>query len=233
MKTEQGLPGRDWLPWVGAAMGLLFLGLLGYLQRERFLAGQNDFAQLYAGAQLSGTPQLYDPEANKAVHRRVLGTWLESVYYSRPPFYALVLRPLGRLSYKTAYWTLECLSALALIAFLKIWTPRCRELLLFAGMCLPLLANILAGQDLAFALLGAALAIEAHSLRIAAKAHRPAGVVFRGRLVVGAEVIGEAVESRVNQRAVQALVEIQNDELPIGFDIVRNAPEKPQVLHAP
>jgi hypothetical protein len=152
---------RDSLQWTGAILGVLFLGLLGYTQRDRFLAGQNDFVQLYAGSQLSGTPGLYEAETNKEVHRRVLGVWLASVYYSRPPFYALMLRPLGRLPYRTAYWIFQVLSILALIAFLGIFAPGCRELLLFASLCLPLLSNILTGQDLAFVLLSAAFATEA------------------------------------------------------------------------
>ena len=142
-------------------MGILFLLMLGYTQRDRFVPGINDFVQLYAGAQLSGTPRLYEPEASKEIHKRVLGVVIESVYYSRPPFYAFVLRPLGKLPYRAAYWTFQGLSALALIGFLWIWAPRCRELLLFASLCLPLLTNILTGQDLAFALLAAALSIEA------------------------------------------------------------------------
>ena len=117
----------------GAVIGLLFLALLGYTQRDRFLAGQNDFVQLYAGSELSGTPRLFEPEASKEVHKRVLGVWLESVYYSRPPFYALFLRPLGMLPYKAAYWTFQSLNILAFLAFLKIWAPRCRELPVFAS----------------------------------------------------------------------------------------------------
>jgi hypothetical protein len=145
----------------GALLGLIFLGLLGYVQRDRFLTGRNDFVQLYAGSRLSGTPGLYDPETNKRIHKQALGVWLESVYYSRPPFYAFLLRPFGYLAYRTAYWTFQFFSLLALLAFLGIWVPRCRELLNFVGLCLPLLANLLTGQDLAFALLAAALAIEA------------------------------------------------------------------------
>jgi hypothetical protein len=83
------------------------------------------------------------------------------VYYSRPPFYALMLRPLGRLPYQTAYWIFQALSVLAVVAFLRISARRCRELLLFASFCLPLLSTILAGQDLAFPLLAAALAVQA------------------------------------------------------------------------
>ena len=138
----------------------MLLGLIGYTQRDRFLPGQNDFVQLYAGARLSGSPQLYEPEASKKVHVEVLGLWLESVYYSRPPFYAFLLRPLGKLPYPVAYWLFEALSFGALATFLWIWAPRCRELLLFTSLCFAVLSNFLQGQDLAFVLLAAALAIE-------------------------------------------------------------------------
>jgi len=151
---------RQPLTLAGVALGLAFLLLLGYMQRERFLTGTNDFVQLYAGSQLSGTPRLYDPEASKEVHRRELGVWLESVYYSRPPFYAWMLRPLGMLPYRVAYWTFEALNILALLAFLRIWVPRCRELPVIVGLFLPLLASLLAGQDVMFVLLAAALCIE-------------------------------------------------------------------------
>ena len=140
---------------------LMFVGVIGYTQRGYFLAGRNDFAQLYAGARLSGTALLYDPDANREIQKQVLGGFLPSVYYSRPPFYAFILRPLGALPYQAAYWTFEALSALALMGFLKIWTPRCRELLFFAGVSLPVLADIFNGQDVAFVLLAAALAVEA------------------------------------------------------------------------
>ncbi len=153
-------PRPDPYQWIGAILGLVFLALLAYTQRDRFLPGQNDFVQLYAGSQLSGTPQLYEPEASKAVHMRVLGVWLQSVYYSRPPFYAFFLRPLGMLPYPVAYWTFQFCSMLALAGFLRIWAPRCRELLIFASLCLPLLSTLLTGQDLMFALLAAALSIE-------------------------------------------------------------------------
>jgi hypothetical protein len=65
------------------------------------------------------------------------------------------------LRYPVAYWTFQTLSFLAFLGFLWIWAPRCRELLLFTSLCLPVLSNFLTGQDLAFAVLAAALAIEA------------------------------------------------------------------------
>ena len=165
LNTRAGSAGgsvlTDPVTLAGAVLGLLFLMLLGYTQRDRFLAGRNDFVQLYAGSQLSGSPRLYEPAASKEIHARVLGVWLESVYYSRPPFYAFLLRPLGMLPYKTAYWIFQFLNLLAFVAFLKIWAPRCRELPVFASVCLPLLVTILTGQDVGLALLAAAVAIEA------------------------------------------------------------------------
>lgn len=152
---------RDFMRWIGAALGLIVLGVLGYTQRDRFVPGRNDFVQLYAGARLSGTSQLYEPDASKKIHLEVLGVWLESVYYSRPPFYGFLLRPLGTLPYLSAYWLFQAMSFGAFVWFLWIWAPRHRELVVFASLCLPVLSNFLAGQDLAFALLASALAIEA------------------------------------------------------------------------
>lgn len=151
----------DLLQWSGPCLGLILLSLLAYTQRDWFLTGQNDFVQLYAGSKLSGTTKLYDPAASKQIHREVLGLELESVYYSRPPFYAFMLQPLGRLPYRIAYWTFEIFSMLALTGFLWIWARRCKELLIFASMFLPLLSTILVGQDLTFTLLAAGLALQA------------------------------------------------------------------------
>jgi len=48
---------------------------------------------------------------------------------------------------------------------------------------------------------------------------RLAGRRFRGR--------------RMQYRTMQALVVIQNDQLPVGLHVVDNPPPQPQVLHAP
>lgn len=141
--------------------GLVLLAILAYPVLDRFLPGRNDFAQLYAGARLSGTAQLYEPDASNKIQMEVVGVWLEAVYYSRPPFYAFLLRPLGKLPYLTAYWLFQAMSFGAFACFLWIWVPRCRELLGYASICVPLIANFLTGQDLAFPLLAFALAIEA------------------------------------------------------------------------
>jgi hypothetical protein len=146
----------DWIQWISAALGVTLLVSLGLLQRDRFLPGQNDFLQLYAGAKLSGTPDLYSPIAARLIHRQSVGIELVGVYYSRPPFYADFLRPLGRLPYRAAYWTFESISFAAFAVFLILFVPQCKELILFSSLCFPLLSNFLNGQDVTLVLLLAA-----------------------------------------------------------------------------
>lgn len=146
----------DWIQWISAAVGLTLLIFLGLLQRDRFFPGQNDFLQLYAGAKLSGTPDLYSPVAARRIHRESAGVELVGVYYSRPPFYAAMLRPLAMLPYRAAYWTFEGLSFLAFAVFLILFVPQCKELVLFSSLCFPLLSNFLNGQDVTLVLLLAA-----------------------------------------------------------------------------
>ena len=137
-------------------MGLTLLVFLGLLQRDRFFPGQNDFLQLYAGAKLSGTPDLYSPAAARLIHQKSVGVELIGVYYSRPPFYADLLRPLGWLHYRAAYWTFEGISFAAFALFLILFVPQCKELILFSSLCFPLLSDFLNGQDVTLVLLLAA-----------------------------------------------------------------------------
>jgi Glycosyltransferase family 87 len=153
---HQFLKKIDWIQWISAAVGLTLLIFLGLLQRDRFFPGQNDFLQLYAGAKLSGTPDLYSPIAARRIHRESAGVELVGVYYSRPPFYADLLRPLGWLPYRAAYWTFESLSFAAFAVFLILFVPQCKELVLFSSLCFPLLSNFLNGQDVTLVLLLAA-----------------------------------------------------------------------------
>ncbi len=130
----------------------IWLALLGWTQRERFLAGVNDFAQLYAGATLVGTPELYSPEANKRVHRDAIGVEVISVYYSRPPFYAFLLKPLAALPYGTAYWIFQSVSFLCIGWFLWAFARDRIEVALFACLYPPLIIVPLNGQDVGIAL---------------------------------------------------------------------------------
>lgn len=148
--------GRVFFP-LAIGAGCIWLALLAWGQRERFLAGVNDFAQLYAGATLVGTPELYSPEANKRVHREAIGVELSSVYYSRPPFYAFLLKPLAALPYRAAYWVFQSVSFLCLAWFLWAFARSPVEVALFACLYPPLIFVLLNCQDagIALALAGA------------------------------------------------------------------------------
>jgi hypothetical protein len=156
---HQFLKKLDWIQWISAAVGLTLLVFLGLLQRDRFFPGQNDFLQLYAGAKLSGTTDLYSPAAARRIHREATGVELVGVYYSRPPFYAALLRPLGMVPYRVAYRTFEAISFAAFAVFLILFVPQCKELILFSSLCFPLLSNFLNGQDVTLVLLLAAASI--------------------------------------------------------------------------
>lgn len=134
------------------AVALALLALIVHLNRARFLAGVNDFAQLYAGATLVGTPGLYQPEANKRVHRETVGVEVLAVYYSRPPFYALLLKPLASLPYLTAYWIFQAASLACIGWFLWTFARRHIEVALFACIYPPLLIVLLQGQDVGIVL---------------------------------------------------------------------------------
>lgn len=122
------------------------------MKPERFLAGANDFAQLYAGATLIGTPGLYSVEANERVHRETLGGVMPSVYYSRLPFYAWMLRPLAGLPYRTAYWTFQAMSVACLVWFLWTFVRDRFDLAVFAFLYPPLVFTPFNGQDVSIVL---------------------------------------------------------------------------------
>lgn len=120
---------------------------------KRAVTGENDFLQLYAGARHVGTPELYDIEASKRVHKEVTGSekYYPSIYYTRLPFYALLLHPLSWMPYRTAYYVFEAISAVVIVAFLIAWVRLYPELIVFASLSVPLLVNVLNGQDVGIA----------------------------------------------------------------------------------
>lgn len=145
-----------------AACLAVFLGWLAVYSlqvEERLLAGTNDFLQLYAGAKLARSPQLYEAEASWQVHRQAVGIRLPSVVHTRPPFYSFLLQPLGQLPYRAAYWTFLAVNFLGLAWFCwRFFSHRPAYALLVA--CFPpLYVAILGGNDLGLvlALLGSAM----------------------------------------------------------------------------
>jgi hypothetical protein len=90
---------------------------------------------------------LYSAEANQKVERESAGADSEAILYSRPPFYAWLLRPLAALPYLKAYYVFQAISAGCFFAFLWLFVPQCRELAAFASISIPLFANVQNGQD--------------------------------------------------------------------------------------
>src|SRR5262245_17924073 len=100
----------------GIASSALFYGsALGLTTR-----GVNDFISFYTGARLAGTSDLYSPERNIQVQNAAAGWSSRNMLYCRLPYYAALLRPLGRLPYAVAYRIWETISLLTLIAFVLL-----------------------------------------------------------------------------------------------------------------
>src|SRR5437762_13554770 len=99
------------------------------------------------------------------------GFFGESLQFIRPPFYAALLWPLGKMPYRQSYLLWQALCICALLGFILLWRTPCREAAMVACCwSLPLILAFAHGQDLAFLLL-----IVAASLRIHLKRSLAAG----------------------------------------------------------
>lgn len=148
---------RPWLvnsaiTWLPIALGVMLLATLAFIQRGTVLRGENDFAALYTGATLVNTPDLYSRAANLSVVKQNLGLIMESVVYTRPPFYAALLKPLAWLPYRTAYAIFSIASLAAALWFLIMFSKECPPLPFFAAMSIPILTALCGGQDTTFLL---------------------------------------------------------------------------------
>ncbi len=130
----------------------MFLLSLAYLQRDRALKGENDFVQLYTAAKLAGTPDLYSRTANLATIKATLGLTMETVVYTRPPFYAALLKPLAVLPYRAAYGVFSLATLASIIWFVVRFSKECPALPFFAAMSIPVLTSLCGGQDTPFLL---------------------------------------------------------------------------------
>lgn len=132
-----------------ALLGLVLLLGWGYPLRERALSGENDFLQLYAGARLVGTAELYEPEASYRIFREVTraGAEFPGIYYTRPPFYALLLKPLAALPYRVAYGIFQLVSVTLVGVFVAVYGRGFPELVVLMAFSPVLLVTVANGQD--------------------------------------------------------------------------------------
>ena len=149
-------------------LGIALLSILSFLlmlyislQNPYFRTKYTDFKMFYAGARLAGSPQLYESQRIREVFQEATGQrlpdWATHIVFSRMPWVAEALAPLGKLSYPAAFWTWQVILALAVVAFLAV-SPY-REALPFVGLSLPLINSWVVGQDSALLLLAVALAL--------------------------------------------------------------------------
>lgn len=133
---------------IAAFVLLAVLLALVWLTRENVLTGRNDFVQLYAGGSLAGTGNLYSPEASRQTILSALGVTIQGVpWFSRLPFYAVLLHPLSRLPYLAAYAVFTALNLCAMFAFLALFRKSLPNLAVLAAMTLPVYISVLLGQD--------------------------------------------------------------------------------------
>ena len=119
--------------------------------------GRNDFLGLYAGGQLAGTPGLYNPATVRAAEGRVSGE--TGLPFPRLPYYALLLKPLTWMPYRTAYAVWEVVMLAALAAFAMLWPHDDRaHAWMLCCWSVPAWVSLFNGQDVALLLLWVALA---------------------------------------------------------------------------
>lgn len=110
-------------------------------------AGRNDFLGFYAGARLAGSGNLYDLASVRAEHLNAIGETGE-IQFERLPVYAMVLKPLGWLSYRAAYVVWEIVLVTAFLGFMVLW-PSQPEVPKWSICCwsLPAFVSLFNGQD--------------------------------------------------------------------------------------
>jgi hypothetical protein len=117
--------------------------------------GHTDFLSFYAGAKLAGSPHLYSLSHISEIQREFRAAD-EIKAFIRPPFYAVLLSPMGRLPFRTAELIWQSLLLAAAAAFITIWAPHPRSVLLCCWF-VPLWVSLIIGQDMPLLLLCVAL----------------------------------------------------------------------------
>jgi hypothetical protein len=130
------------------------------------LRGWGDFVPLYTSTKLVGTPDLYSPEAIERVELAVHRGSAPALLFTRLPFVAVLLWPLGQAPYAAAYWIWTAMRVLAVGGFIWAW-PHTSRLRTAIGCCffLPVTMALTGGQDTPFLMLWIALAERMHRRR--------------------------------------------------------------------
>ena len=118
-------------------------------------AGRTDFLSYYAGARLAGTADLYSPPRVYAI-QQAYGDPGRVIAFTRLPYQAALLWPLGQLPYRTANVIWQLLNLLAVAGFVRLWAGR----LVFVPLCclyFPMWVSFHSGQDVPLVLVSVAV----------------------------------------------------------------------------
>lgn len=148
---------------IALSVGLMMIFF--FYPYKRVVAGQGDFVGLYLGGTLAGTPELYTSAPQYEAQKKLFGgSVMKAVLFSRPPFYAWLLKPLSMLPFPTAYLLFQAASLGVFLWFLWWSRHRYKEILLLGPMFPPVVAVFCNGQDVGIAMglaLGSFLAARA------------------------------------------------------------------------
>jgi hypothetical protein len=125
------------------------------------LQGRNDFMNIYSGTHLAFTDGMYDVPSNLRVMQDAAGWQNVNRLFNRPPFYALLMWPLGRLPFLTASHLWEILVLATIVLFCLLWPGDRKTTALVCCWSLPLFHVFANGQDVAILLVLIALATRA------------------------------------------------------------------------
>jgi hypothetical protein len=142
------------------AAGILVLGVYWHMGFPKIFSGQNDFIVFYAGARAGGGPVTYDPERFQQLEREASGFIpTQALPYTRPPYYAMLTRPLALFPYPTAYRIWQALSVAALVLFVLVLPGEPWVTALAVCWSYPASYGLASGQDVSFLALWVAVAL--------------------------------------------------------------------------
>jgi Glycosyltransferase family 87 len=114
--------------WQAVALGVagaaVCAGLFWPPCWERMRRGDNDFLAFYTSGRLAGGGRLYDTALFQQAEVQEIGSARPELLATRPPFFAMLFRPLARLSYGTAYLVWLGLLGAATVGFVLLWPDR-------------------------------------------------------------------------------------------------------------
>lgn len=150
----------DRLKLIAAVFGVL-ASLAGASQIGGLIAaGQNDFVAFYVAGREAGGGSVYDSDRYYSFAAEELAARNEALVYIRPPFYALLFKPLTALDYQQAHYFWIVLRLFALAIFLSLFTVPARvDAVLAISVSAPLASSLFNGQDIALLLVVVALAL--------------------------------------------------------------------------